>query len=62
PGPIFIGQGVRNRSVAPARAVEAQHLLYSAGLDVELRTYQAGHETTPEMLRDVDRWIMRRCF
>ncbi|MGL4460844.1 MAG: alpha/beta hydrolase, partial [Planctomycetia bacterium] len=46
PGPIFIGQGVRNRSVAPARAVEAQHLLYSAGLDVELRTYQAGHETT----------------
>jgi hypothetical protein len=35
-------------------------LLYTAGLAVRLHTYPANHRIHPDMLRDVDRWIMRQ--
>jgi phospholipase/carboxylesterase len=35
-------------------------LLYTAGLDIRVQTYPTNHRIHPDMLRDVDRWIMRQ--
>jgi hypothetical protein len=36
-------------------------LFYAAGLDVRMHTYPATHRLHPDMLRDVNRWIMEIC-
>ena len=35
-------------------------LLHSAGISVDLRQYPCGQEISPQMLQDVDRWIIER--
>jgi phospholipase/carboxylesterase len=58
---VFIGHGIAN-SVVPAGLVRAdRNLLWSAGLDVETHTYPTNHRLHPDMLRDVNRWIIREC-
>ena len=57
----FIGHGCENAAVAPRKAEEAHDILYSAGLPVRLRYYPVGHRLHPEMLRDVDRWVIDHC-
>jgi phospholipase/carboxylesterase len=58
---VFIGQGIAN-AVAPLTLARANHrLLYTAGLDVQMQTYPANHRLHPEMLRDVNRWVMEQC-
>ena len=58
---IFIGHGVAN-SVVPASLVrEDRRLLYAAGLDVDVHTYPTNHRLHPDMLRDLNRWIIDRC-
>jgi predicted esterase len=32
-----------------------------AGLDVQMHTYPATHRLHPDMLRDVNRWIIDMC-
>ena len=57
---VFIGHGVAN-SVVPASLVRAdRRLLYSAGLDVEMKSYATNHRLHPDMLRDMNRWIITR--
>jgi hypothetical protein len=34
-------------------------LLYTAGLDIRMHTYPATHRLHPDMLRDVNRWIIQ---
>lgn len=58
---VFIGHGTDNRKVLPAKAQKAYQLLYSTGLDVDLRFYPVDHGLHPAMLRDVDRWLMKQC-
>ena len=36
-------------------------LLYTAGLSTRMHTYPATHRLHPDMLRDVNRWIMEMC-
>ena len=36
-------------------------VFYAAGLDVRMHTYPATHRLHPDMLRDVNRWIMEIC-
>jgi phospholipase/carboxylesterase len=58
---VFIGHGIAN-SVVPSSLVRAdRNLLWSAGLEVESHTYPTNHRLHPEMFRDVNRWIIRRC-
>jgi phospholipase/carboxylesterase len=55
---VLIGHGIAN-SVAPLGLARADfRLLYTAGLDVRMHTYAANHRIHPDMLRDIDRWIM----
>jgi phospholipase/carboxylesterase len=55
---VLIGHGIANAVVPLSLARQDYRLFYAAGLPVRLRTYPATHRIHPEMLRDVDRWVM----
>jgi phospholipase/carboxylesterase len=57
---VLIGHGIANALVPLAMAKDDFRLLYTAGLDIHLHTYATNHRIHPDMLRDVDRWIMRQ--
>lgn len=58
---VFIGHGIAN-SVVPASLVRAdRRLLWSAGVEVEAHRYPTNHRLHPDMLRDVNRWIIHQC-
>lgn len=55
---VFIGHGIAN-SVVPSSMVRAdRRLLWSAGAQVEMKTYPTNHRLHPEMLRDINRWVI----
>lgn len=56
--PVLIGHGVANAVVPYAAAQRDYRLLYAAGADVRLVGYPTTHKIHPNMLRDVNRWIM----
>ena len=58
---VFIGHGIANSKVPLSLAKEDHRLLYSAGLDVEMRTYPTTQRIHPDMLKDLNRWIIDRC-
>jgi phospholipase/carboxylesterase len=56
---VFIGHGLAN-AYAPLSTAKSDHrLLYTAGLDVQLKTYLTNHRLHPDMMRDLDQWIMK---
>jgi phospholipase/carboxylesterase len=58
---VFIGHGIAN-AVAPLSLARADYrLLYSAGLSIEMHTYPSNHRLHPDMLRDLNRWIIGHC-
>jgi phospholipase/carboxylesterase len=58
---VLIGHGIANAVVPLALARADYRLLYTAGLDVRMHTYPATHRLHPDMLRDVNRWIIGMC-
>jgi phospholipase/carboxylesterase len=58
---VFIGHGIANAVVPLSLARRDCRLLYTAGVQVEMHTYLATHRLHPDMLRDVNRWVMGRC-
>jgi phospholipase/carboxylesterase len=58
---VLIGHGIANAVVPLTHAREDSRLLYTAGLSVRMHTYPATHRLHPDMLRDVNRWIMEQC-
>lgn len=56
--PVLIGHGTDNPVVPYAAAQKDYRLLYTAGADVRLVAYPTTHKIHPNMLRDVNRWIM----
>ena len=57
----FVGHGIANAIVPLSTARSDARLLYTAGLDVQMNTYATTHRLHPDMLRDVNRWIMSQC-
>jgi phospholipase/carboxylesterase len=55
---LLIGHGIANALVPFSMARNDFRLFYAAGLDVRLHSYPANHRIHPDMLRDVNRWIM----
>jgi phospholipase/carboxylesterase len=55
---VLIGHGIANATVPLTTARRDFRLLYTAGLPVQLKTYPTTHRIHPDMLRDIDRWIM----
>lgn len=58
---VFVGHGTANRQVPLDRARDAYELLVSAGFHTSLRLYPTDHALCPNMLRDVDRWLIAEC-
>jgi len=57
---VLIGHGLENANT-PVTFARADHrLLFTAGLDVEFKAYATNHAIHPDMLRDVNRWIIDR--
>ena len=57
---IFLATGRGSREYPAAQVCEDLRLLHTAGLSVTLRQYPCGHELMPQMLRDLDRWIIEQ--
>jgi phospholipase/carboxylesterase len=57
---VLIGHGIANAIVPISMARQDHRLLYTAGLAVRMHTYAANHRIHRDMLRDIDRWIMRQ--
>lgn len=55
---VLIGHGIANSCVPLGAARADFKLLYSAGVYVKMHTYSTTHRIHPNMLRDIDRWIM----
>jgi phospholipase/carboxylesterase len=55
---VFIGHGANNPVIPVTAARRAAGLLRSAGADVHSQSYPTTHRVHPDMLRDVNRWIM----
>jgi phospholipase/carboxylesterase len=58
---VLIGHGIANAVVPLGDARRDFRLLYSAGMPVRMHTYPATHRLHPDMLRDINRWIMEVC-
>jgi phospholipase/carboxylesterase len=55
---MFVGHGVNNPVVPVAVARRSSRLLTAAGTNVQFQTYSTTDRINPDMLRDVNRWIM----
>jgi phospholipase/carboxylesterase len=58
---IFIGHGIADPVVPLSLAKQDFRLFYNTGAQVQMHTYPTTHKLHPEMLRDVNRWIIERC-
>jgi phospholipase/carboxylesterase len=58
---VLIGHGIANAYVPLGLARQQFRLFYTAGLHVRMHTYPTTHRLHPDMLRDVNRWIMETC-
>jgi phospholipase/carboxylesterase len=58
--PIFLVSGRDSLEYPAAEVCENLRLLHTAGLSITLRQYPCGHELTPQMFADVDRWIIEQ--
>lgn len=56
---VLIGHGIANASIPLSSARRDFRLLYSAGLAVKFQTYPTTSRIHSDMLRDMNRWIMR---
>jgi phospholipase/carboxylesterase len=57
---VFIGHGIANSVVPWSLVRDDYRLLWSAGLEIETHSYPTNHRLHPHMLRDINRWIIRR--
>jgi phospholipase/carboxylesterase len=56
---VLIGHGIANAFVPMSMARRDFKLLFTAGVDIRIRTYPTTHRVHADMLRDVDRWIQQ---
>ena len=56
--PIFVGHGIANAMIPFATASKDYKLLYAAGANVSLNRYPTNNRVHPDMLRDVNRWVI----
>ena len=57
---VFLAAGRRSTVYGEQRVCDDLRLLHTAGMSITLRLYPCGHELSPQMLSDVDRWIIEQ--
>jgi len=58
--PVFLAAGRHSTLYDEKRVCDDLRLLHTAGMSITLRLYPCGHEIAPQMLSDVDRWIIEQ--
>lgn len=58
--PVLLAVGRDSQEYPPDRACEDLRLFHTAGISVALRQYPCSQQLAPQMLRDMDRWIMEQ--
>ena len=58
--PVFLAVGRKSEAYPESDVCADLRLLHSAGISVDLRQYPCGQEIAPQMLGDVDRWIIEQ--
>jgi phospholipase/carboxylesterase len=58
--PIFLATGRGSQEYPATQVCDDLRLLHTAGLSITLRQYPCGHELMPQMLTDIDRWIIEQ--
>jgi len=58
--PVLLAVGRDSQDYSPAEACDDLRLFHTAGMSIALRQYPCGQQLTPQMLRDVDRWIIEQ--
>jgi len=58
--PLLLASGLVSEAYPAEEVCDDLRLLHTAGLSITLRQYPGGREISPQMLRDVDRWIMEQ--
>ena len=58
--PVFITAGRYSEEYASPAVCEDLRLLHSAGVSITLRQYPCAQELSPQMLADMDRWIIEQ--
>ncbi len=58
--PVFLAVGRDSREYPPEKVCANLRLFHSAGLLVTLRQYPCGHQISPGMLADMNRWVMEQ--
>jgi len=57
---LFVAVGRDSLVYGPEQVCNDLRLFHAAGMSATLRQYPCGHELTPQMLSDVDRWIIEQ--
>ena len=57
---VLLAVGRRSQEFPSADVCRDLRLLHTAGLATTLREYPCGHELAPQMLADLDRWIIEQ--
>lgn len=58
--PVFLAVGRNSREYPSEEVCANLRLFHTAGLSTTLRQYPFGHELAPQMLADVNRWIIEQ--
>jgi phospholipase/carboxylesterase len=58
--PVFLASGRDSVEYKAEEVCKNLRLMHTAGMSITLRQYPCGHELTPQMLADVDRWIIEQ--
>jgi phospholipase/carboxylesterase len=58
--PVFMAVGRYSPEYPQNQVCDDLRLLHSAGISVTLRQYPCGHELAPQMLLDVNRWMIEQ--
>ena len=58
--PVLLAVGEKSTVFSPGDACESLELFHTAGLPIAVREYPCGQEIAPDMLHDVNRWIMEQ--
>jgi phospholipase/carboxylesterase len=57
---MFLAVGRRSQVYPQGQVCDDLRLLHTAGMSITLRAYPCGHEISPQMLGDVDSWIIEQ--
>jgi phospholipase/carboxylesterase len=58
--PLFLACGRDSREYASAEVCQNLRMFHAAGLSVTLRQYPCGQQLVPQMLADLNRWVMEQ--